>query len=68
MHIELDPDVVKEMALNYGGLYQMLPGRPWFNHSPFDGAFFDPRYLGQASGCSRRACSGISGRPRTSPR
>ncbi len=48
-HNELDPAVVKEMALNYGGLYQMLPGRPWYNHSPLDGAFYDPRYLGQAS-------------------
>ncbi len=48
-HFELDSAVVKEMAINYGGLYQMLPGRLWYNHSPFDGVSFDPRYMAQAS-------------------
>ena len=47
IHFELDPEVVKEMARNFGGLYQMLPARSWFNHSPFDGAY-DPRYLALA--------------------
>ena len=42
--IGLDPAVVKEMARNFGGLYQMLPGRLWYNRSPFDGAY-DARYL-----------------------
>jgi DNA-binding beta-propeller fold protein YncE/pimeloyl-ACP methyl ester carboxylesterase len=48
VHNELNPEVVKEMALNFGGLYQMLPARLWFNRSPFDGAYYDPRYLGMA--------------------
>ena len=37
------------MASNFGGLYEMLPARQWFDRSPFDGAYFDPRYLGLAS-------------------
>lgn len=45
---ELAPWVVKEMARNFGGLYQLLPGPLWFNRSPFDGNY-DPRYLGQAT-------------------
>lgn len=45
---ELAPWVVKEMARNFGGLYQLLPGPLWFNRSPFDGAY-DPRYLGRAT-------------------
>lgn len=45
---ELAPGVVKEMARNFGGLYELLPGPLWFNRSPFDGDY-DPRYLGVAT-------------------